>query len=97
MFGLPGKAAVTLTPTAAAQIAKLMAQKDAAGLRIGDEWLLADGQKIPERVLEASLSAHTVLARVTALSEHHAQLAPVAGSKAAVRQHWLAWSAEASP
>ena len=69
----------------------------AAGLRIGDEWLLADGQKIPERVLEASLSAHTVLARVTALSEHHAQLAPVAGSKAAVRQHWLAWSAEAPP
>ncbi len=69
----------------------------AAGLRVGDEWLLADGQKIPERVLEASLSAHTVLARVTALSEHHAQLAPVAGSKAAVRQHWLAWSAEASP
>ena len=35
MFGLPGKAAVTLTPSAAAQIAKLMAQKDAAGLRIG--------------------------------------------------------------
>lgn len=35
MFGLPGKAAVTLTSTAAAQIAKLMAQKDAAGLRIG--------------------------------------------------------------
>lgn len=69
----------------------------AAGLRIGDEWLLADGQKIPERVLEASLSAHTVLARVTALNEHHAQLTPVAGSKAAVRQHWLAWSAEASP
>ncbi len=69
----------------------------AAGLRLGDEWLLADGQKIPERVLEASLTAHTVLARVTALSEHHAQLAPVAGSKAAVRQHWLAWSAEASP
>ena len=69
----------------------------AAGLRLGDEWLLADGQKIPERVLEASLSAHTVLARVTALNEHHAQLTPVAGSKAAVRQHWLAWSAEASP
>lgn len=35
MFGLPGKAAVTLTPTAAAQITKLMAQKNAAGLRIG--------------------------------------------------------------
>ncbi|MDZ7904422.1 MAG: iron-sulfur cluster assembly accessory protein [Cypionkella sp.] len=35
MFGLSGKAAVTLTPSAAAQIAKLMAQKQAAGLRIG--------------------------------------------------------------
>lgn len=35
MFGLPGKAAVTLTPQAAAQITKLMAQKNAAGLRIG--------------------------------------------------------------
>ena len=35
MFGLPGKAAVTLTSSAVAQIAKLMAQKDAAGLRIG--------------------------------------------------------------
>jgi iron-sulfur cluster assembly protein len=35
MFGLPGKAAVTLTPAATAQITKLMAQKNAAGLRIG--------------------------------------------------------------
>ncbi len=35
MFGLPGKAAVTLTPTAAAQITKLMAQKSSVGLRIG--------------------------------------------------------------
>ena len=35
MFGLPGKAAVSLTPNAAMQIAKLMAQKQAAGLRIG--------------------------------------------------------------
>ncbi len=35
MFGLPGKAAVSLTPNAVAQIARLMAQKQAAGLRIG--------------------------------------------------------------
>ena len=35
MFGLPGKAAVTLTPTAAHQIARLMAKKASAGLRIG--------------------------------------------------------------
>ena len=35
MFGIPGKAAVTLTAPAAAQIARLMAKENAAGLRIG--------------------------------------------------------------
>jgi iron-sulfur cluster assembly protein len=35
MFGIPGKAAVTLTPPAAAQIARLMAKQGSAGLRIG--------------------------------------------------------------
>lgn len=35
MFGIPGKAAVTLTPVAARQIAGLMARNGAAGLRIG--------------------------------------------------------------
>jgi iron-sulfur cluster assembly protein len=35
MFGIPGKAAVTLTPAATAQIAQLMAKQDAKGLRIG--------------------------------------------------------------
>ena len=35
MFGIPGKAAVTLTPTAIRQIAGLMAEKGSEGLRIG--------------------------------------------------------------
>ena len=35
MFGIPGKAAVTITDKAAQQIAKLMADKDSQGLRIG--------------------------------------------------------------
>ncbi|MFC2969136.1 HesB/IscA family protein [Acidimangrovimonas pyrenivorans] len=35
MFGIPGKQAVTLTPAAAKQVAKLMAKQDAKGLRIG--------------------------------------------------------------
>jgi iron-sulfur cluster assembly protein len=34
MFGLPGKAAVTLSPAAARQIAGLMARKGAFGLKI---------------------------------------------------------------
>ncbi len=35
MFGIPGKAAVTLTPAAARQIARLMARDGTQGLRIG--------------------------------------------------------------
>lgn len=35
MFGIPGKAAVSLTPIAARQIARLMEKQGSAGLRIG--------------------------------------------------------------
>ena len=35
MFGIPGKQAVSLTPAAAAQIARLMAKQGSQGLRIG--------------------------------------------------------------
>lgn len=35
MFSIPGKAAVTITPMAAKQIAKLMARDNSQGLRIG--------------------------------------------------------------
>ncbi|MDA3888105.1 MAG: iron-sulfur cluster assembly accessory protein [Allgaiera sp.] len=35
MFGIPGKQAVSLTPAAAKQVAKLMQRDAAAGLRIG--------------------------------------------------------------
>jgi iron-sulfur cluster assembly protein len=35
MFGIPGKQAVTLTPAAARQIARLMEKQGSSGLRIG--------------------------------------------------------------
>ncbi len=35
MFAIPGQSPVTVTPAAAHQIARLMAKRDAAGLRIG--------------------------------------------------------------
>jgi iron-sulfur cluster assembly protein len=35
MFGIPGKQAVSLTPAAAAQIARLMQKQGSSGLRIG--------------------------------------------------------------
>ncbi len=35
MFAIPGQPPVTVTPAAAAQIARLMAKQEAAGLRVG--------------------------------------------------------------
>ncbi|PZQ99956.1 MAG: iron-sulfur cluster assembly accessory protein [Cereibacter sphaeroides] len=35
MFGIPGKQAITITPAAATQIARLMQRQGSAGLRIG--------------------------------------------------------------
>ena len=35
MFGIPGKAAVTMTPAASRQISRLMARQGSSGLRIG--------------------------------------------------------------
>jgi iron-sulfur cluster assembly protein len=35
MFGIPGKQAVTMTPAAASQIARLMQKQGSSGLRIG--------------------------------------------------------------
>jgi len=35
MFGIPGKQAVSITPSAAKQIVRLMAKQGASGLRIG--------------------------------------------------------------
>ena len=35
MFGIPGKAAVTMTPAASRQIARLMSRQGSSGLRIG--------------------------------------------------------------
>lgn len=35
MFGIPGKQAVSITPAAAKQIARLMTRQNSAGLRIG--------------------------------------------------------------
>ena len=66
----------------------------AAGVKIGDEWLLADGQKFPQRVLEAGVASQTVLARVQLVGEHFAQLKPVAGPMQSVQRQWSAWSAD---
>ena len=64
-----------------------------AGVRPGDEWLLADPKAFPSQVVGPS-SATLLLAKVVEVTPHHAQLAVLAGPADAVQTHWRAWPAE---
>jgi hypothetical protein len=66
----------------------------AAGVQIGDEWLLADEQKIPQRLLEADITSHTVLAKVQFVDQYHALLKVQAGAASLVQRNWAAWAVE---
>jgi hypothetical protein len=66
-----------------------------AGVRAGDEWLLADKQRFPQQILEPGVAAQTVLARVQRVDAHHAQLQVLAGPADQVRNHWRAWQPNA--
>ncbi len=68
----------------------------AAGVRVGDEWVIAHDQNGVQRVLEPGAAAQTVLARVQSVGEYYAQLRPVSGNAQNVSNTWTAWSAEAS-
>jgi hypothetical protein len=68
----------------------------AAGVRIGDEWLLADDQKIPQRLLEADTASRTVLGKVQFVDQYHALIQVQAGSTSMVQRNWNAWAVENS-
>lgn len=68
----------------------------AAGVRVGDEWVIARDRNLVQRALEPGIAAQTVLARVQAVGEHYAQLRPLAGDKQNIQTTWTAWSAEAN-
>jgi hypothetical protein len=65
-----------------------------AGVRTGDEWLLADPKQFPQQILASGVAASAVLARVGQVYPHHAQLQIVAGSPNTVRTDWRAWRAD---
>jgi hypothetical protein len=64
-----------------------------AGVRKGDEWLLADPQSFPSRVVDKQ-SDSMLLAKVMEVTPHHARLAVVAGPAKAIQMHWRAWPAD---
>jgi hypothetical protein len=66
-----------------------------AGVRAGDEWLLADQRRFPQQILEPGVAAQAVLARVQRVDAHHAQLQVLAGPADQVRTHWRAWQPNA--
>ena len=65
-----------------------------AGVRPGDEWLLADPQRFPREILSSGVAANSVLARVGQVYPLHAQLQIVAGPSDQVRTDWRAWRAD---
>jgi hypothetical protein len=67
-----------------------------AGVRTGDEWLLADPRRFPQQILASGVAATSVLARVGQVYPHHAQLQIVAGPGNLVRTDWRAWRADSS-
>jgi hypothetical protein len=66
----------------------------ASGVRVGDTWVLADANKLPQRALETANAEQTVMAKVQYVTEHYAQLTPTAGPAQNVQRRWAAWSAE---
>ena len=62
-----------------------------AGVRAGDEWVLADQRRFPHQILESGVGAQAVLARVQRVYAHHAQLQVLAGPADQVRTQWRAW------
>jgi hypothetical protein len=64
-----------------------------AGVRPGDEWLLADPQSFPSQVV-GTASSTLLLAKVVEVSPHHARLAVLAGPADAIKTDWRAWPAE---
>jgi hypothetical protein len=64
-----------------------------AGVRQGDEWLLADPQAFPSRLVDKQ-SASMILAKVVEVAPHHARLSVLAGPANALQVNWRAWPAE---
>ncbi len=67
-----------------------------AGVRVGDEWVLAHDQDAVQGALNPSAVTQTVLAKVQAVGSYYAQLKPVAGNGQIVQTSWSAWSADAA-
>ncbi len=65
-----------------------------AGVQAGEEWLLADSQAFPERVLTPGVAQQLVLAKVLKVHARYAELEILAGPSRPVQAGWRAWRVE---
>lgn len=65
-----------------------------AGVRKGDEWLVADPARFPSELAGKEGAPQTLLAKVQAVTPYNSQLVILAGPAQAVRAEWRAWPTE---
>ena len=62
-----------------------------AGVRKGDEWLVANPARFPAELLGKEGAPQTLLARVQAVTPYNSQLVVLAGPAQAAQAEWRAW------
>jgi len=65
-----------------------------AGVKKGDEWLVANPARFPTELLSKEGAPQTLLAKVQSVSAYNAQLLVLAGPAQAVQPNWRAWPAD---
>lgn len=65
-----------------------------AGVRQGDEWLIAHPSRFPAELASKEGAPQTLLARVQAVTPYQSQLVVLAGPVQAVQANWRAWPTE---
>ena len=65
-----------------------------AGIRKGDEWLIADPRKFPSQLIGKDGVSQTLLAKVDSVSAHQSTLTILAGPAQSVEAQWRAWPTE---
>ena len=66
-----------------------------AGIRPGDEWLVANPDKFPAELISKDGAQQTLLAQVQSVSAYQSQLKLLAGPVQSVQPQWRAWPTEA--
>ena len=65
-----------------------------AGVKRGDEWLLANPARFPSELMSKEGAPQTLLAKVQSVTPYNSQLIVLAGPAQSAQANWRAWPAE---